>query len=96
MIFKKAILTSISLTAISIFSLSVNARDNIEIVGSSTVFPFSTVVAETYGNKTRMPTPKIEATGTGGGMKLFCKGHGLDTPDVTNASRRIKKREYDL
>ena len=96
MIFKKAILASIALATLSTYSLSVNARDNIEIVGSSTVFPFATVVAETFGNKTGMPTPKIEATGTGGGMKLFCKGHGLDTPDVTNASRRIKKSEFDL
>ena len=96
MIFKKAILASISVATLSTYSLSVNARDNIEIVGSSTVFPFATVVAETFGNKTGMPTPKIEATGTGGGMKLFCKGHGLDTPDVTNASRRIKKSEFDL
>lgn len=72
-----------------------NARDYIDIVGSSTVYPFSTVVAETYGKKTGNKTPKIESTGSGGGMKLFCAGNGVDTPDITNASRRIKKSEFD-
>jgi len=70
-------------------------RSHIDIVGSSTVYPFSTVVAETYGKKTGQKTPKIESTGTGGGMKLFCAGNGINTPDITNASRRIKKSEFD-
>jgi phosphate transport system substrate-binding protein len=61
------------------------ARDQISIVGSSTVFPFSTVVAEKVGKK-GIKTPVIESTGTGGGMKLFCKGIGVNTPDMTNAS----------
>ncbi len=65
------------------------------MVGSSTVFPFATVVAEKFGKKTSYSTPKIESTGSGGGMKLFCNGVGLNTPDITNASRRIKKSEYD-
>jgi len=65
-------------------------RDHIEVVGSSTVYPFSTVVAETFGKKTKFKTPKIESTGSGGGFKLFCNGNGIDTPDITNASRRIK------
>lgn len=71
------------------------ARDHIDIVGSSTVYPFATVVAETYGKKSGKKTPKIESTGSGGGMKLFCAGSGIDTPDITNASRRIKKGEFD-
>jgi phosphate transport system substrate-binding protein len=71
------------------------ARDNIEIVGSSTVYPFSTAVAETFAKKTGMPAPKVESTGTGGGMKLFCAGAGIDTPDITNASRRMKKSEME-
>ena len=71
------------------------ARDNISIVGSSTVYPFATVVAERFGRSTNFKTPKIEATGSGGGLKLFCKGVGANTPDVTNSSRRIKKSEYD-
>lgn len=69
-------------------------RSTIAIVGSSTVYPFATVVAERFGKKTSYSTPKIESTGSGGGMKLFCAGVGLDTPDITNASRRIKKSEY--
>ena len=72
-----------------------NARDQINIVGSSTVYPFSTVVAETFGNKTGIKVPKIESTGSGGGMKLFCKGLGTGHPDITNASRRIKKNEFN-
>lgn len=76
-------------------SATAASRDHIDIVGSSTVYPFATVVAETYGNKTGMKTPKIESTGSGGGMKLFCAGNGIDTPDITNASRRIKKSEFD-
>jgi phosphate transport system substrate-binding protein len=71
------------------------ARDNIEIVGSSTVYPFSTAVAEQFAKKTGMAAPKVESTGTGGGMKLFCAGAGIDTPDITNASRRIKKSEME-
>ncbi len=85
-------------TAISI-GLVANAqaagRDTISIVGSSTVYPFATVVAEKFGKKTSYNTPKIESTGSGGGMKLFCAGAGLDTPDITNASRAIKKSEFD-
>lgn len=70
-----------------------HARTNIEIVGSSTVYPFSTTVAENYAKKTHSPAPKVESTGTGGGMKLFCSGVGVNTPDITNASRRIKDTE---
>ncbi|WP_373086988.1 PstS family phosphate ABC transporter substrate-binding protein [Sneathiella sp.] len=71
------------------------ARDQIRIVGSSTVFPFSTTVAETFGNKGKFKTPVVESTGSGGGLKLFCAGAGDDTPDITNASRRIKKSEIE-
>ena len=70
-------------------------RDHIEIVGSSTVYPFATVVAETFGKKTKFKTPKIESTGSGGGFKLFCSGNGIDTPDITNASRRVKASEIE-
>jgi len=71
------------------------ARDQIRIVGSSTVFPFSTAVAEQFGKSTKFGTPVVESTGSGGGLKLFCAGVGADTPDITNASRRIKKSEID-
>ena len=71
----------------------VQARDYISIVGSSTVYPFATVVAEQFGKTTNFKTPKIESTGSGGGLKLFCAGVGIEHPDVTNASRRIKTSE---
>ncbi|WP_169569724.1 substrate-binding domain-containing protein [Sneathiella limimaris] len=71
------------------------ARDQIRIVGSSTVFPFSTTVAETFGNKGGFKTPVVESTGSGGGLKLFCAGIGEEHPDITNASRRIKKSEVE-
>jgi phosphate transport system substrate-binding protein len=70
-------------------------RDTVTIVGSSTVYPFATVVAERFGRGGKFRTPKIESTGSGGGLKEFCKGVGANTPDITNASRRIKKSEYD-
>ncbi len=72
-----------------------SGRDYISIVGSSTVYPFATTVAEQFGKTSKFKTPKIESTGSGGGMKLFCAGVGVDTPDITNASRRIKKSEFD-
>ncbi|MFT5162767.1 MAG: phosphate transport system substrate-binding protein [Alteromonadaceae bacterium] len=71
-------------------------RDTISVVGSSTVYPFSTVVAERFGKLTKFRTPKIESTGTGGGIKLFCAGEGINTPDMSNASRRMKKSEYQM
>jgi len=73
-----------------------HARDQVRIVGSSTVYPFSSSVAEEFGATTKYPTPVVESTGSGGGMKLFCKGHGLDTPDITNASRRMKTKEFKM
>jgi len=74
----------------------VNARDQIKIVGSSTVYPFASYVAEEFGSVSRYPTPVVESTGTGGGMKLFCSDNGPNSPDITNASRRIKIKEYNL
>lgn len=71
-----------------------NSRDHIMIVGSSTVFPFSKVVAERFSLTTGMKAPKVEPTGTGGGFKEFCKGVGVGTPDIANASRRIKESEF--
>ena len=71
------------------------SRDYISIVGSSTVYPFATVVAERFGKTTSFKTPKIESTGSGGGLKLFCAGVGVEHPDITNASRRIKKSEFE-
>ncbi len=77
-------------------SAAAEARDQVRIVGSSTVFPFSTTVAEQFGNSSDFKTPVVESTGTGGGLKLFCAGLGVEHPDVTNASRRIKQSEVNL
>jgi len=77
-------------------SLQVSAqgsRDYVSIVGSSTVYPFATVVAENFGRVSQFKTPKIESTGSGGGFKLFCSGVGVQFPDITNSSRRIKASE---
>ncbi|MDJ0656373.1 MAG: substrate-binding domain-containing protein [Xanthomonadales bacterium] len=73
-----------------------SARSYIFIVGSSTVYPFSTVVAERFGKTTRFKTPKVESTGSGGGFKLFCDGVGAQYPDITNSSRRVKASEIEL
>jgi phosphate transport system substrate-binding protein len=70
-----------------------SARDQIRIVGSSTVYPFSTAVAEQFGRTRGFKTPVVESTGTGGGIKLFCAGVGDQTPDIANASRRMKDSE---
>lgn len=88
----KRILFSISFVAL--LAGPALARDQIRIVGSSTVYPFTTAVAEAFG-KTSGKTPIVESTGTGGGFKLFCAGVGVDHPDFTNASRAIKKGEFE-
>ncbi|MBL6969930.1 MAG: substrate-binding domain-containing protein [Campylobacterales bacterium] len=85
--------SAIALLAASALTISLQARDQIKIVGSSTVYPFSSAVAEELGATTNYPTPVVESTGSGGGMKLFCAGNGMDTPDITNASRRMKAKE---
>jgi len=89
---RKLILTI--LLAVGVTTVA-QARDQISITGSSTVYPFSTVVAERFG-ETGFKTPVVESTGTGGGMKIFCKGIGTTTPDITNASRPIKTREKEM
>ena len=93
MTFKK---TSMALFASALLATTLSARDQIKIVGSSTVYPFSSSVAEEFGATTKFPTPVVESTGTGGGMKLFCAGVDLDTPDITNASRRMKDKEFAM
>jgi phosphate transport system substrate-binding protein len=96
---KKIVLFIVVLSIIGIcfsgMATAQSARDFISIVGSSTVYPFATVVAEQFGKTTQFKTPKIESTGSGGGLKLFCAGVGTEHPDITNASRAIKKSEYD-
>jgi len=93
---KKVLIFSLFIASTLSAQFASAGRSNINIVGSSTVYPFSTVVAERFGRSTDFKTPKVESTGSGGGMKLFCQGVGVQHPDITNASRRIKKSEYDL
>jgi len=88
--------TAIALLASAALTVSLSARDQIKIVGSSTVYPFSSSVAEELGATTSYPTPVVESTGSGGGMKLFCAGNDMNTPDITNASRRMKTKEFKL
>jgi phosphate transport system substrate-binding protein len=90
---KSIILGAALLASAGTIANAADAEDQIRIVGSSTVYPFSTVVAERFGRTTHYPTPIIESTGTGGGFKLFCEGVDVDTPSVSNASRAIKSSE---
>ncbi len=81
--------SSLAALTVGIFALTVAtdaavARDRISIVGSSTVFPFATTVAERFGNNTDFKTPVVESTGSGGGLKFFCAGVGDNHPDITN------------
>jgi phosphate transport system substrate-binding protein len=88
--------TAIALAAVSTLAAGpASARDQIRVVGSSTVYPFTTAVAEQLGKTAGIKTPVVESTGTGGGMKLFCAGVGVQHPDATNASRRMKKSEFE-
>ena len=94
----KTTLIGAAAAALATLALAGNAaaRDQIKIVGSSTVFPFSTAVAESFGKVTSFKTPVVESTGSGGGLKLFCAGVGTEHPDITNASRRMKAKEWKL
>ena len=93
MIKNKIIILSAFVMMISSYA---NARDQIKIVGSSTVYPYTTVVAERFGKQGKFKTPVVESTGTGGGFKSFCGGVGVQHPDMTGASRAIKKDEMEL
>ncbi len=93
---KKHILSLATCTAIILPIQAYAGEDQIKIVGSSTVYPFVTVIAEEFGNNTKFHTPIVESTGTGGGFKLFCAGIGDNHPDISNASRAIKKSEEEL
>jgi phosphate transport system substrate-binding protein len=94
---KKTIVFAIvaALVAATVGVVNAQQRDSISIVGSSTVYPFATVVAEKFGKAGSFKAPKIESTGTGGGFKLFCGGVGIQHPDISNASRAIKTSEFE-
>lgn len=89
-------ITTATLAVIAVTATAAQARDEIRIVGSSTVFPYTQAVAEQFANMTGAPSPIVESTGTGGGMKLFCGGIGEQHPDITGASRAMKPSEYQL
>jgi len=93
---KKIVTLTVAASIAAMAAGVASARDQIRIVGSSTVFPFSTAVAEQFGRATDFKTPVVESTGSGGGMKLFCAGVGTEHPDITNASRRMKAKEFKL
>lgn len=86
--------SALAITAVS--ATAAVARDEIRIVGSSTVFPYTQAVAEQFSNNTGAPSPIVESTGTGGGMQIFCEGVGEANPDITGASRAMKASEYEL
>jgi phosphate transport system substrate-binding protein len=86
---------TVAFIGLALFTGTAVARDQIHIVGSSTVFPFSAKVAEQFGKTTKFKTPVVESTGSGGGLKLFCAGVGVRHPDITNSSRRIKQSEVN-
>ena len=91
----RAFLLTAGLAAIVSLPANAAGRDAITIVGSSTVYPFSAAVAEQFGKGGKFKTPKVESTGTGGGIKLFCGGIGPQYPDIANASRAMKKSEFE-
>ncbi len=93
---KRLLLTLASSLMLVIGAAQGASRDYVSIVGSSTVYPFATVVAEQFGRTSDFKTPKIESTGSGGGLKLFCAGIGVQHPDVANSSRRIKSSEVEM
>lgn len=88
--------TASVVAALALSATAATARDEIRIVGSSTVFPYTQAVAEQFANNTGAASPIVESTGTGGGMKLFCAGIGESHPDITGASRAMKASEYNL
>ena len=91
----KALLSATAVASVA-FAGAAIARDQVKVVGSSTVFPYTQGVAEQYANKTGSAAPVLESTGTGGGFKVFCGGIGPDFPDLTGASRAIKDSEKEL
>jgi len=88
------IILALFITLISSFNLQ--AKGQLRIVGSSTIYPFSSSVAEELGATTSFPTPVVESTGSGGGIKLFCKSNDISTPSIANASRHMKVKEFKL
>src|SRR6478609_2087409 len=89
-------LTVAALAASAAFAGAAVARDQVQVAGSSTVFPYAKIVAETFGETfTDFKTPVVESGGSGAGLKEFCKGVGPDSIDIANSSRPIKDSEVE-
>jgi len=84
------------IVAILVTTTAAFARDNVQIAGSSTVLPYATIVAESFGENFDFPTPVVESGGSSAGLKRFCEGVGTNTIDIANASRRIKDSEREI
>jgi phosphate transport system substrate-binding protein len=88
--------TASALAIAAVSATSAAARDNVQVTGSSTVLPYSTIVAEAFGENFDFPTPVVEGGGSGAGRKKMCEGVGTNTADIANSSSRITKGDYDL
>jgi phosphate transport system substrate-binding protein len=93
---KKLMLSTAALAVVFAGHAQAQSRDQIRIVGSSTVFPYTQAVAEEFANMGGFAAPVTESTGTGGGMQIFCGGVGVEHPDITGASRAMTEGEYEL
>jgi len=87
--------TFLAAMAVTALATSATARDNIQIAGSSTVLPYSSIVAEVFGENTDYPVPVVESGGSSSGLKRFCEGVGLNTIDIANASRPMRDSEVE-
>ncbi|MBS1303252.1 substrate-binding domain-containing protein [Loktanella sp. SALINAS62] len=96
MSFTKLSTSALAILAVTATAAAAQNRQEIRVVGSSTVFPYSQAAAEQFANNTGAPSPIVESTGTGGGMQLFCGGIGESHPDLTGASRAMTASEYEL
>ena len=96
MSFTKLSVSALAMAAVSATAAFAQGREEIRVVGSSTVFPYSQAASEQFSNNTGAPSPIVESTGTGGGMQIFCQGIGVAHPDLTGASRAMKQSEFDL
>ena len=90
------LIKKISLFAAIFLATNLSANEQLKIVGSSTVYPFSSLVAEEFGATGKFSTPVVESNGSGGGIKLFCSGIDANTPDIANASRQMKASELKM
>ena len=87
--------TASALAIVALSAPAALARDQVQITGSSTVLPYSTIVAEAFGENFDFPTPVVEGGGSGAGRAKMCEGVGPNTVDIANSSSRISQRDLD-